>query len=563
MPAQHRALQIVTGRISFIPTVNKYAIGAIVLTALAVVRVVSTYSVFNGTYDEPVHIACGMEWLQWGTNTCELQHPPLARVTVALGPFFKGLRIATRGNESGQRPFYEEGNQILYSEGRYWSNLTWARAGTLPFLGLLLAVTFMWARRWFSDAAGLWAVLLLSCTSPILGHAGLATNDLACAAGAALALYQFLRWLEEPRTARSLWWGFATAFAILCKFSNIPFLLACYAVGLMLTPRGSFRRRFAQIGVAACAAFVLTWAAYRFTLVPPATFYGNHHPVIDGILGSHPWIHGVWNSIMTTPLPLSEVTMGMLDLFVHNSTGHDSYLLGQWSRSGWWYFFPVVLAVKSPIGLLVLSMSGWWLIFRRWREPRWMQCRQQVLTAAFPLAILLVCMLASIDLGVRHILPIYSLLAIAGGHAVTAMSRISRYAAVTAALLATWVAGDSLRAHPDYMAHFNEIAGAHPEKILCESDLDWGQDLDRLRKRLDERGIRDVSIAYFGSAPLDKAGLPHYGFLSATQPTQGYVAVSLHQLNIDYAKNGSFGWLKSYTPIERIGKSIDLFYIAP
>ena len=59
---------------------------------------------------------------------------------------------------------------------------------------------------------------------------------------------------------------------------------------------------------------------------------------------------------MTTPLPLSEATMGVLDLSIHNALGHDSYLLGQWSQSGWWYFFPVVLAVKSPIGLLALAI---------------------------------------------------------------------------------------------------------------------------------------------------------------------------------------------------------------
>ncbi|HEY2844680.1 MAG TPA: glycosyltransferase family 39 protein, partial [Bryobacteraceae bacterium] len=267
---------------------NKYVIGVILLTGLAVVRVASTYAVLNSTYDEPAHIACGMEWLQWGTNTCELQHPPLARIAVALGPFLKGLRLAARSNASlNARPlsFYEEGNAILYSEGQYWSNLTWARAGTLPFLVLLCGVTFLWARRWFSEAAGFWAVLLLACTSPILGHAGLATNDLAGAAGAAFALYHFLRWLEQPRIARWLWWGFASALAILCKFSNIPFLVTCYAAGLIIftsqSPRGAFRRRLAQIGLAACVVFALAWTTYRFTIIPPATFYGNQHPVID------------------------------------------------------------------------------------------------------------------------------------------------------------------------------------------------------------------------------------------------------------------------------------------
>ena len=69
---------------------------------------------------------------------------------------------------------------------------------------------------------------------------------------------------------------------------------------------------------------------------------------------------------------------------------------------------------------------------------------------------------------------------------------------MVAAILVAWVAVDSWRAHPDYLAHFNEFAGSHPERILSESDLDWGQDLHRLSLRLKERGIQEFSIAYFG-----------------------------------------------------------------
>ena len=91
----------------------------------------------------------------------------------------------------------------------------------------------------------------------------------------------------------------------------------------------------------------------------------------------------------------------------------------------------------------------------------------------------------------------------------------------------------------------------------------FGQDLHRLQQRLKARDIQEFSIAYFGTALLHKAGLPHYELLSPTEPSRGYVAVSLHHLTIDYKKNSSFAWLKSYTPVERIGKSIDLFYIGP
>ncbi len=543
------------------PFLNKYVAGVILLTALGIARIVSTYAVFNGTYDEPAHVACGMEWLQWGTAACELQHPPLARIAVALGPFLRGIRLAPQSGQTTS--FYEKGNAVLYSGGRYRSNLSWARAGTLPFFVLLCVVTFLWARRWFSETAGFWAVLLLVCTSPILGHAGLATNDAACAAGAGLALYQFLRWLEQPTGWRSLAWGAATAFAILCKFSNIPFLAACYAIALIATRLEAFRPRLAQIAIAGGTALALAWAIYRFTVLSPGTFYGHQHPVIDNILSTRPIIDRLWRSFLSTPLPLADFSMGLLDLAVHNYVGHDSYLLGQWGHSGWWYFFPVVLAVKSPIGLLVLAGCGLWFIIGHWRQTDWKQSWTKVLTAVFPLAILLVCMLSRIDLGVRHILPIYPLLAIVSGHAVATMLRGSRFAAIAAALLAVWVAGDSVRAHPDYLAHFNEAAGSHPELVLCESDLDWGQDLDRLRKRLDEKGIREFSIAYFGTALLDRAGLPHYRYLSPTQPAHGYIAVSLHALNVDYKKNGSFAWLKAYAPIERIGKSIDLYYVAP
>jgi hypothetical protein len=542
--------------------VNKYVIGAAVLIGIGVARIAVTYTVFNGTYDEPFHIANGMEWLQQGTFTNQYRHPPLAGIVSALGPFIHGLRSPRRWKpaDQGESVIFEEGNEILYAKNDYWLSLTLARIGTLPFFALACVVTFLWSRRWFckgfSEAAGFWAVLLLVCTSPILGHAGLATNDLACAAGAVFALYRFLRWLEQPDTARWVWWGFATAFAILCKYSNIPFLGACYVIGFAVARRPAVRRQVAQAGLAACVVLLLMWATYRFTLIPLGTVYGAH-PRIDGILSSRPLLRSLWNAVMAMPLPLTEAMMGVRDLVRHNAIGIDMYLLGQWSQSGWWYFFPVVLAVKTPIGLLLLAIGGFGLVLRRWRNVPW----QQILTAAFPIVILLVCMVGRIDLGVRHILPIYPLLAIVGGYTVTALFRHSRPAVVVGALLVAWVVADSGRAHPDYLAHFNEFAGSHPEQILCESDLDWGQDLHRLSLRLKERGIQEFSIAYFGTALLHKAGLPHYELLSQTEPSRGYVAVSLHDLNIDYKKNGSFAWLKSYTPVERIGKSIDLFYI--
>src|SRR5690348_18031156 len=84
--------------------------------------------------------------------------------------------------------------------------------------------------------------------------------------------------------------------------------------------------------MAAGAGLLLVWATYRFTIVPPGTFYGHQHPVIDNILSSRPILDRVWKLILSTPLPLADFSMGLLDLGVHNYVGHDSYLLGQWSQ---------------------------------------------------------------------------------------------------------------------------------------------------------------------------------------------------------------------------------------
>jgi len=70
------------------------------MVGLAIARVISTYAVFNSTSDEPAHIACGMEWLQWGTYTYEPQHPPLARAMIALGPYLAGIRPLNDSNRN-------------------------------------------------------------------------------------------------------------------------------------------------------------------------------------------------------------------------------------------------------------------------------------------------------------------------------------------------------------------------------------------------------------------------------------------------------------------------------
>src|SRR5579859_3705285 len=69
---------------------------AFIAVLFATIRIVATYSVFTHTNDEPSHVACGLEWIDKGTYTWEPQHPPLARVAAAIGPYLLGARSKPR-----------------------------------------------------------------------------------------------------------------------------------------------------------------------------------------------------------------------------------------------------------------------------------------------------------------------------------------------------------------------------------------------------------------------------------------------------------------------------------
>src|ERR1700685_3463479 len=105
---------------------------ALALILIASVRVVSTYTVFSHTFDEPAHIACGIEWLAKGVYTWEPQHPPLARVAAALGPYLIGARPHNT-KRIGTFSMTTEGVAILFQGNRYDLTLTLARLGMLPF----------------------------------------------------------------------------------------------------------------------------------------------------------------------------------------------------------------------------------------------------------------------------------------------------------------------------------------------------------------------------------------------------------------------------------------------
>jgi hypothetical protein len=229
-----------------------------------------------------------------------------------------------------------------------------------------------------------------------------------------------------------------------------------------------------------------------------------------------------------------------------------------------WDFFLVALAVKSPVAFLILVGIGVAILLIRFEyRADWRFLAPTVAAVA----ILLVTMPVKLHLGVRHILVVYPLLSIAAGFGAVSLWHNTphrQWARTATVLLLGWLLVASVRAHPDYLAYFNELAGSQPERILVDSDLDWGQDLLRLAEVLRSRKVDTLAFSYFGTAEPSRHGLPPYTNLVPFRPTTGWIAISLCKLKDGWPEPaGAYSWLEAYKPVALVGRSIRLYDIPP
>jgi hypothetical protein len=522
-----------------------------VLTLVFCWRCYRTFDIFSNTTDEPAHIACGLEVWQSGRYTLEPQHPPLARVIVALPAYLAGLR---------QHDFrIWERDDLAF----YWRTLGLARMGNLVFAPFLLVGVYWWARHLYDSAAGLAAATLVSLCPHLLAHASLATLDFGSAVTTFLAAYGFWRWSLARNLRSCLLAAAAFAAAVATKFSALFFLpplaLVFFLISLRQRPvTGSWSR---PAIVRQSLAFLetvalLVWGAYLFDFgplpaisiyAPPRTLGQYYASALEVFVALH-------------RVPAPAFWRGLADVLAHNSRGHLAYLLGRTSQTGWWFYFPVALAVKTTLPLMLLSLTGLLVaVFRR----NGASARGAIYPIAAAAVVLAVSMGGGINIGIRHVLVIFPFLAVAGAVVFFRPAARGRRLGALGLLLVLWQAAESFHAHPDYLAYFNQIARGRELNFLADSNLDWGQDLERLRRDLLSRHVDTVYLAYSGAPaepPLRRGGVSFFAF-DVQPPPAGWVAVSVNRM-VGLPDKYPLFWLGGQTPVARIGKSILLYHLS-
>jgi 4-amino-4-deoxy-L-arabinose transferase-like glycosyltransferase len=499
---------------------------AFILILVAVMRMAATFHVFAHTADEPTHVGAGLELIQNGTYWLHRDNPPLPRVIMAIAPWLGGMRI-----DLSKQDFSAKLRSVMYGHGRYTRNLELMRSGNLLFFILASWALWMWTRMEADETIALLALLLFTMQPIVLGYSALATHDGPATAGVAVALLALSSWFRNPTPQRAAIAGVAYGFAILCKLSCIAFVPLAWLAILAI------RRQWkANLLLAMPVAALIVWAGYGFAFGN----FGDLPLIADGF---GPRVSRMILSHPSFPLPAPAFFWGIASLMRQNRAGFTCYFFGAQSKHGWLMYFPAAIVLKTTLPFLALFIAG--IVTKR---------RLMLEALAAAVAIVAVAMTSNLDLGVRYVLPAYVPLSFAAAIGAAAMLRASRPVAV--ALIALHCAV-SVASHPDYFPYFNALAWPEPGRYLIDSNLDWGQDVLRLRSELRRRKIDGFGQSLMGGADLDALRFPPSYPINPWIATDGWLAVSEHSYQMQKAE-GAWTWLEraSYT---RVGKSIRLY----
>ncbi|HVR70230.1 MAG TPA: hypothetical protein VMT87_05230 [Vicinamibacteria bacterium] len=544
------------------------------------------------TFDEVIHLPPG--WVSWtlGDHRMNPDHPPLLRRVAALPLLFMDVRMQTDDHAWQVSRPWEFGKRFLFRWNDAGRMLFWGRLSMIVWVGCALGLAvFAWTGRLAGFPAAGFALFLFVLGPDMLAHGQIVANDLGITLFLFLGVIAFERLTERVTAARVALVGLALGAGMATKFSGVALVPILGVLGLIVAlrpeplavspPRGPARRvdtRFAKLAVlAGCflpiavVAAAVVWAAYGFHSPLARDAAANAAFDWSRIQPPNPLVRAPFALLKTLQLMPDAWTYGFLHFLDHAQT-RPAFLMGEHSETGWPHFFLVTFAVKTPVPLLLLGVAA---AVVAWRE------RADWRRLAFvwgPFALYFVLALTrTINIGHRHLLPVYPFLFVAAGHAAATLwnARARRGAARAAlAVLLAWYAAGTLRVHPHYLAYFNELAGgpANGYKYLVDSSLDWGQDLIGLRAYMERNAVPRVKLLYFGTADPGYYGvacdrLPGYQppppstLVREVRPGD-IVAVSATHLQgvyLDPAVRALADQLRARRPVAVIGHSIFVY----
>ena len=608
-----------------------YFIAAILLVTMFLMAVFSIKD-DSCTFDELAHIPAGYSYLLQKDYRLNPEHPPLIKDLAAIPLVFLKPNFPAEHNTWVQKDApawwtqFDFGTQFLYhSENNPDKILFLARLPMILILILLGFFIFFWTKKIAGNKAGLLALFLFSFSPTLLAHGRLVTTDVGAAVGILFATYFFLKALSKPTIKNIILGGMFFGLAMLIKFSTIlliPFFVFL-ALVWWLIKSGKFLKTSKILISVFLIGFALTGIVYQ-------SHIWNHSPERqkrDANVFLQDYQNPIKNSIKNSIIwasdkpiirPFALYFTGLTMALNRTSEGHTTYFLGQISHEGQKNYFPVVYAIKEPLGFHILtlivllyiacphtitsagafgaqmrSMRSFGVGACLIRKPFWKNtfasARNWTKThfpefamLAFIALYWFVSVKSNLNLGIRHLLPVFPFTFILVSIGIIKWidgihSRaVKKIATSIVALLLGWFIISSLSCFPYYLAYFNELAEGSDNGYIytVDSNLDWGQDLKRLTKWMEKNNIDKIYVDYFGGGNPEYLLKEKYAPWQSKRdpkefPKDNYLAVSVTHLVGGKAQSDTglnqvtdyYMWLDQHELVKKIGYSIFVYYI--
>jgi len=540
----------------------KKIIAVIILLCIFVVLVVSSMFENSGTCDEVAHhIPVGVIMLTRGDLKMDTSQPPLARYLMALPivAFFNPVvlaekeiwRIEDRGTF---------GRDFFFKYNTHPRRILFVSRLMITIVGFLCAlVVFLWAKGLFGPKIALFALSLYIFSPDILAHSQLATTDMAATFFIFLSTYCFWRFYKNKTNTNLFITGITLGLAQLAKYSAAilyPIFLLLLMIECIQTKKIAWKS-FGALTAIFLISILVIWVGYGFslksilkdTIRAEEKLQSIDYQIKKFLPSSN--MHEkekIRNFLLRVPVPFSEHFLGILGVARHNKAGHAHYFLGHWYNKGNIFYFIVAFFIKTPIPLLLLLIVGIFAVYKNTPSLD----RNFLLIP--PLVYFIVALFSNLQIGLRHLLPIYPFCFIVAASSAHILK--NKGVKMIFMLLGIWYIMGSLFVWPHHLSYFNEFVGGPQNgwKYLRDSNIDWGQDLPALGKYLKNNNINEINLAYFGE---DNPSLYGINFKKITNEELEKHENKVYAISVQYLD--SVNWAINLKPTTKAGYSIFIY----
>lgn len=507
-------------------------LAACALVLLFIAQVVHNIRHESLTWDEGDHIFSGYESWKTGDFGLNPEHPPMVKLVATLPLLRLPLVVPPLQNRFFKTEAYMDGRELLFRNGpanggHYTAeDLTLrVRLFAMVFAVAAAVLLYLAASELFGPITGLVALAIFCFAPTAIAHSALVTTDMAASVTIFATVYLFLRWVQQPTAWRLLAVGGAAGLALAAKHSTVLLapMLVLLALGEWIAHRVALHRARTEqheaadattpsmtrsglqlvggLAVITVVGVVVLWSFYGFryaarpaglVLAPSLRQYVGP---LAGVEAS-----GILLVAKLHLLPESWL-YGLADVRAM-ANGMPSFFFGHVYLHGVWYYFPVLFVIKSTLSLLAMLALTVFAAARGWLQLAWLERgRTWFFLTAPPLVYLYVAMRSHLNIGARHILPVWIFCYILAAAGIVAVARRGRVWMYVAAALVLLHIGSSVRAMPNYMAYANEAWGGPSQtyRYLSDSNTDWAQQLIATRDYLAAHHVHDCWIAYFAA----------------------------------------------------------------